>query len=145
LSRICKGGNYIKEAFEILEKKHSNVAKFYCIGGLPFDDYIKLLQQTNVVLDQTNSYGLGMNALFSMAQGKVVMGGADELSNKENKYEFNPAINIIPDVKQIVSAVEMIIEKVDLEEIGYKSRFFVEHYHDHIKVAQQYIDIWCNN
>lgn len=146
LSRSCKGGEYIQEAFNILSKKYSNIAEFYCKGGLPFNEYTELIQRVNVVLDQTNSYSLGMNALFSMAQGRVVMGGVENQANIELNYEFNPAFNITSDVCQIVTSIEHIIENRDkLEEIGYKSRLFVEQNHDYITVAKKYLDLWSRD
>jgi glycosyltransferase involved in cell wall biosynthesis len=143
LSRVCKGGEYILKAFEILSKKYPHDADFFCKGGLPFNDYIQLLQRTNVVLDDANAYSLGMNALFSMAQGKIVMGGAEDVAAKELEYTFCPAINISSNVNQIINAVEMVIEnRKDIEEIGYNSRSFVELFHDHQTIAQKYINLW---
>ena len=146
LSRACKGGEFIIKAFEILSKKYPNDADFFCKGGLLFDDYLQLLQKTNVVLDDVNAYSLGMNGLFSMAQGKIVMGGAESLASKELNYSFCPAINLTRDVNQIVLAVESVLEnRNSIEEIGYNSRMFVEKHHDHINIAKKYINLWEKN
>ena len=143
LSRPCKGGAYIVGAFDKLKEKYKNEAEFLCVGGLPFDEYIQFIDKANVILDDTNSYSLGMNALFSMAKGKIVMGGAESIANKELNYKYNPAYNLNPDINHIVHCIEHVIEnKSRIEEIGYRSRKFVEEYHDYIKVAQQYVDIW---
>jgi hypothetical protein len=85
LSRPSKGGSFIIEAFDKLRDKYKNEAEFLCAGGLPFADYIQLIDRTNVVLDDANSYSLGMNALISMAKGKIVMGGAESIANNELK------------------------------------------------------------
>lgn len=141
-----KGEKYIIGAFDKLRDKYSDVADFLCEGGLPFAEYIQLLDRQNVVLDDANSCSLGMNALSSMAKGKIVMGGAEQIANEELGYNYNPAINLQPDINQIAHCIEYIIaHKSDLEEMGYKSRMFVEEHHNYIKVAQQYIDIWGRN
>jgi hypothetical protein len=143
LSRPCKGGAYIVGAFDRLREKYKKEADFLCAGGLPFNEYVKLIDRVNVVLDDANSYSLGMNALFSMAKGKIVMGGAESIANKELNYRYNPAYNLNPDVDQIMHCIEHVIEnKSEIEECGLKSRKFVEEHHDYIKVAQQYVDIW---
>jgi glycosyltransferase involved in cell wall biosynthesis len=146
ITRPCKGGEFIIKAFEELSKKYPSNIEFIVKGGLPFKDYIELLQRTNVVLDDVNAYSLGMNALFSMAQGKIVMGGAESVASEELGYTFCPAINLIRDVGQIKDSIENVIEnKNKIEELGYESRRFVETYHDYIKVAQAYLDLWKQN
>lgn len=145
LTRACKGGKYILQAFEILKRKYSNEAEFIAAGGLPFNEYMALIEKTNVVLDDANAYSLGMNALFSMAKGKIVMGGAEKIANEELGYNNCPAINLTKDVKSIVSSIESIIEqKNDIEKLGYESRKFVEEHHDYIQVAKEYITLFEN-
>jgi hypothetical protein len=143
LTRACKGGEFIIKAFDILSKKYPRDVNFLCKGGLPFNDYIELLQGTHVVLDDVNAYSLGMNGLFSMAQGKIVMGGVEQVASNEMGYSFCPAINLTRDVDHIISSIEYILDnKNKIEEIGYKSRLFIETYHDHIHIAQEYLNLW---
>ena len=146
LSRPSKGGTYILGAFENLKKKYEKEAEFVCAGGLPFAEYSKLLDKTNVVLDDANSYSLGMNALFSMAKGKIVMGGAEPIANQELDYTYNPAYNICPDIKQIEECIVNVIEnRSKIEELGFQSRKFVEEYHDYIDIAKKYVQVWEND
>ena len=35
------------------------------------------MKKANIVIDQTSCYSTGVNALIAMAQGKVVLGGAE--------------------------------------------------------------------
>ena len=140
LSRPCKGGEFILAAFDRLREKHKNDAEFIAAGGLPFDKYMEIIDRTNVVVDDANSYSFCMNAFFSMLKGKVVMGGAEPEGNKELGYENVPVINIIADVDQICNAIEDLIErKNEIEKLGLESRKFVEKYHDHREIAKLYI------
>ncbi len=140
----AKGTAYIKEAFRRMKDKYDDVAEFVCAGGLPFNEYMDLISRTNVILDDANSYSVAMNGLFSMAKGKIVMGGAEPEGNKELQIDgVNPVFNIKPDVDQICSQIEFIIQHKDrIEEWGANSRRFVEQYHDHIQVAKQYEKIF---
>lgn len=141
LSRPCKGGKYILAAFEKLREKHKDDAEFIAAGGLPFEDYMKLIDRTNVIVDDANSYSFCMNAFFSMLKGKIVMGGAEPEGNNELGYQDVPVVNICADVDQICNAIEGIIErKNEIEEWGLKSRKFVEKYHNSLEVAKQYIN-----
>lgn len=136
----AKGTPYIREAFKRMEEKYNDVAEFHCAGGLPFNVYMDLISRTNVVVDDAQSYSIAMNGLFSLAKGKIVMGGAEPEGNKELGIEgVNPVFNITNDVNQICSQIEYIIMNKDrIEEWGLSSRKFVEKYHDHIEIAKQY-------
>lgn len=141
LSRPCKGGEFILAAFDRLREKHKDDAEFIAAGGLPFDEYMKIIERANVVVDDANSYSFCMNAFFSMLKGKIVMGGAEVEGNRELGYKDVPVVNIKADVNQICEAIEKIIAQKDhLEEWGLKSRKFVEKYHDCEAVAQQFIE-----
>lgn len=140
-----KGTRFVEKAFEILNKKYPNDLELIIDGKLPYNKYIELLSRANIVIDQTNSYSLGMNALIAMAMGKVVLGGAEPESIKEMGYNYCPAINIIPNEKDIVSKIEMLLDqRKDITDIGFRSRKFIEEYHDYLKVAQQYLKVWNN-
>ncbi len=139
----AKGTPYIRKAFEILKKKYPNDLELVIDGQMPLKEYLNFIRGVNVVVDQTSSYSLAMNALYSMAMGKVVMGGAEPESIIANGYDFMPAINIKPDYQQIVSQIEQLLEQKDqVENIGLNSRKFVEQYHDYRIIAKQYEDLF---
>ena len=103
-----------------------------------------LVSRINIILDDANSYSIAMNGLFSLAKGKIVMGGAEPEGNKELGIDgVNPVINIKLDVDQICSQIEYIIKnKKIIEQLGLESRKFVEKYHNHIDIAKQYEEIF---
>lgn len=144
--QLAKGTAYIKEAFARMEQKYGDVAEFVCAGGLPFDEYMKLIGRVNVILDDANSYSIAMNGLFSLTKGKVVMGGAEPEGNRELGIEdVNPVFNLKPDVEQICSQIEYIIQHKDkIEEWGLKGRQFVEKYHNYISIAKEYEAVFLN-
>ena len=146
LSRPCKGGKFILAAFDKLREKHKDDAEFIAAGGLPFDEYMKIIDRTNVIVDDANSYSFCMNAFFSMLKGKVVMGGAEPEGNKELEYENVPVINICANVDQICQAIEdLIARKDEIEDLGFRSRKFVEKYHNSIDVAKAFVSQFEND
>lgn len=141
--KYSKGFPYIKEAFDRMEKKYGDVAEFVAAGGLPFNEYMDLISRTNVVMDDANSFSIAMNGLFSLAKGKIVMGGAEPVANAELGLEWNPVYNLCPDVDQICSCIEDVINKKDqIEEMGRNGRKFVEQYHDYKDIAKQYVELF---
>lgn len=138
-----KGTRHIEKAFDILRKKYPEDLELIIDGEMPLNDYLKLMQRTNIVIDQTYSHSCGMNAIYALAMGKVVLGGAEPESLKALGVNDTPVINILPDPSDIVKKVECLLEQRNrIEEIGYKSRMFAENVHGHLKIARQYIDTW---
>lgn len=141
-----KGTKYITQAMEIIKERYKDDVEIIIDGKMPFDKYLEVMSQSNIIIDQCKSYGYAMNAIYSMAKGKIVMSGAEPEVIKELEVENCPIINIRPDVNDIVNKLEMLIEnKQNIEQLGYESRKYVEKYHDYIKVAQKYVEIWNEN
>ena len=138
-----KGTAYIRQAFDIVQKKYPHDVEMMVCGSLPFQEYLEVLGKTNVLVDQCKEHCWGMNACYGMAQGKVVLGGASHNSLKEFGLEKSPVIHIKPDTEQIVRQIEYVIEnRYKIEQWGFESRQFVETFHDYKKIAAQYLDVW---
>jgi hypothetical protein len=141
--RGAKGTQYIEEAFDILKQKYPDDFEFIIDGKMEFNEYRKFIKRVNVVIDQTNTYSLGLSGLDAMCQGKVTLGGAETVGMLELKYDNCPAINIKPNAIDIVKQIEsLIIKKMEFNAIGKKSRDFIDKHHNHVKVAQLYLDTW---
>jgi glycosyltransferase involved in cell wall biosynthesis len=140
---ITKGSYFIIEAMRIIEKKYPNDVEIICADYLPLDKYLETINKAHIVIDQCRSYSYAMNALYSMAKGKIVLSGNEPESLNEFGIENSPVVNIVPNINQIVQQLENIIEnKHQIEEIGMNSRMYVENYHNHIGVAKKYLKAW---
>ena len=135
-----KGTFIIEEAFEIVRKKYPQDIKLILNERMPYDQYLEAINTANVIVDQIFGYGLGMNALISMAKGKVVMTRYDSDLLSPLKP---PAINVVPTVNDVVDTITSVLErKNEIQEISAASRKYVEENHDSKKIAQQYLDVW---
>ena len=48
-----------------------------------------------------------------------------------------------PDVEQLFRQMQYIVEhRSSIPQWGYESRKYVENVHDHVKIAQRYVDAW---
>ncbi len=138
-----KGTKYVEKAFNILRDKYPEDLELIIKGKLPLSEYLELMNKTNVVIDQTSSYSLGVNGLYALAKGKVVLGGAEPECLESMGVKESPVINILPDVDDIVKKIENLLDnRSNIPSIGEKSRLFCEENHDYIKVAKKYIEIW---
>ena len=139
-----KGTHMIKEAMENVKAKFPSDIDILFAGNLAFEEYTKVITKTNVVIDQSNSFCLAMNALNSMAMGKVVMGGAEPIAYKYlGENVKNPAFNILPDVKQIEKTmIDILDKKEEIPSMGLASRKFVEQYFNYKNIAEAYLNTW---
>lgn len=140
---IAKGTSYIKSAMDKLQLMYPDLVECKAEGGLPLDEYLQLLDRTNILIDQSLSDSVGMNGLYGLAMGKVVMGG-NELDNQREYQEFDcPVININPDANQIYHELEKIILSPQIiHTLSLKSREYVENVHDSQHVAKRYIEVF---
>jgi hypothetical protein len=115
-------------------------------SNLPFAEYIKLLKKSQVVIDQTYSYSPAINALVSMAQGKVVLGGCEPEFMKAMGLIEPPLINILPNAEQIATELVKLINDSSLWQVWAKrGRQYVENFHECGLVAQRFINTWEND
>jgi hypothetical protein len=143
--RGFKGSIYIEQALKKIQEKYSERVKIIIDGNLPLKDYLYALKKTNIIVDQCLSYDYGMNALYGMALGKVVLSGNETESQKHFNRSNIPVINILPSVEDIYNKLEfLILNPNKIIEIGQKSRLFVEDFHDSIKIAKEYLKIWSS-
>lgn len=137
-----KGTRHIEKAFKVLALKYSEVANFLIKGEMPLNEYLELMQMTDIVIDQTSSYSLGVNGVFALGMGKIVLGGAEPESLNAFGIKRTPVINIKPDPKDIVNKISEIIDRNNLSELRQESRKFAKELHCSEKVASKYIDTW---
>ena len=128
---------------KILKKKYPNKIEIIIDGNLPLKEYLKVISRANIIVDQASTYSYGMNALYSMAQGKIVMTGLEKEALSAFGLSSSPVINIKPCVNNIVMEIEKILQDLSLvEKIGKETRDFVVNHHDYKKIARMYMDTW---
>ena len=144
ISRIMfKGSDIILSTLEKIKEKYSDKVEVIIVEKLSFNEYMKVLSEVNILIDQCNSYAYGINALIGLAMGKVVLSGAEQEHLDYMGITDCPVINIQPYQNQIYTQIEnIILNPENIETIGLQSFEYVQKYHDAPIVAQQYLDLW---
>lgn len=114
------------------------------VTSLPWKEYVKIMSESHVILDQLYSYTPAMNGLIAMAQGLVLVGGGEsDMYDLLKENNNRPIVNVFPSKEDIYNKLETLIQnRKFIPEISSNSRRFVEQHHNYIQVAQQYIDFW---
>lgn len=143
---FMKGAMKIAAFVEEVAHRHPGKVQIKYVEGVPYDEYMHLLAEADVLVDQLYSYTPSMNSLAAMARGTVVIGGGEE-----EYYEFigektlRPIINVRPDVpdEENITAIERaLFTDGMLERMAQESIQFVHKYHDYRLVAKQYEQLY---
>jgi len=139
-----KGTEIIKDALKILQNRFPKDIEVIVEGRMPYAEYLKVISKANIIIDQIFNESFGMNALISVAMGKIVVcGDVSKMMLELNINEKSPTVSVKPTVDDIVDQVSQLIEKKHLiPELGYNSMIFVKKYFNHVKVAEEYLKAW---
>ena len=142
-----KGTDIMLRVARQLEKEHPDRMRLDVVEGLPYDEYQKHIRNKDILLDQIYSYGPGMNALQSMAQGMIAVSGAEPEHYKlQGENDCQPIINVEPSYEDIYEKLKRLINlsPEEIEKIKKDSRKYVERNHDCLKVAKQYVEFYSS-
>lgn len=137
-----KGALKIAAFVEEVSRRHPGDIDIKYVEGVPYDEYLRMLGEADVLVDQLYSYTPSMNSLAAMAHGTVVIGGGEEeYYSFIGEKELRPIINVRPDVPddENVAAIERAFFTDGLlAKMSRQSLEFVRKYHDYRRVAEEY-------
>jgi glycosyltransferase involved in cell wall biosynthesis len=130
-----KGTSYVLKAVEQLKSEGYDF-DFHLFRNMSNIKVRQTLSEADIAVDQLFAAGPGMFALESMAAGCAVLGGnIPEFAGYPREL---PVIHTDPD--NIYQNLKMLLETPELRrELGEKGRRYVEKYHDHRKIADDFI------
>ncbi len=139
-----KGTDVMYKALVRLAARYPDRVEIVRAESVPFAQYIRMMDRSDVLLDQLYSYTPAMNALCAMAKGLVVVGGGEE-ENYEilKERELRPIVNVLPDINDVYAKLEeLLLHPEDIARRSAEGIQYVRRHHDHVKVAKQYVDFW---
>lgn len=141
---IYKGTDIMLRALERLAAEHTDDCELLKAESIPFEEYSKMIEDCDVLLDQLYGYSPGMNALLAMSKGKIVVGGAEpECYDILGEESLRPMVNVTPSEEDVYEKLEWLVKnKQMIAAMQQQSIEFVAKHHNPEKVAQQYIDFW---
>ena len=125
--------------------KYPDRSALRVVENLPYEEYLKQMSESHVILDQLYSYTPATNALIAMAQGLVAVSGAEpEYYDFIGENKCRPIINVSPLVDGDIDAkLEWIVQnKHLLPRLSHESREFVMRHNDYMVVAQRHEEFW---
>lgn len=146
LSVLSKGTARLLELAQRVEKRLPERVEVVNVRDLPWSEYKEVLRGCHINLDQLYSYSPAMNALSSMALGRVAGSGAEpEYYDMIGEKELRPVLRVSPlvdDLEEQLCALAIDCDR--LNEMGHQSRRLVEKHNSVALVADRYMAHWEN-
>ncbi|MGU5623148.1 hypothetical protein ACV1CY_07410 [Aeromonas caviae] len=129
-----KGSSVIIRALNRISDEFDNV-KVHLPERISQKDYFKIFKDVDIAIDQCKCHGYGMNAIYSMMHGHIVLAPADDLYNRSLDLSDNPVVSIEFDEEVIYSKLKMLLNRRDLDEIKQRTKKFANDIHQSKKVS----------
>jgi glycosyltransferase involved in cell wall biosynthesis len=141
---MLKGTDIMLRALERVAADYPDRCEVVKVESVPFEEYVKLMNGSHVILDQLYSYTPAMNALEAMSRGLIVVGGGEpENYQILNETTLSPIINVEPNEESVYQALkDLALHPERIPQLQRDSMTYIARHHDHVKVAQRYLDFW---
>ena len=139
-----KGTDIMLQAALDIKEKYTDCLELQIAESVPFNQYQKMMEGADAILDQLYSYTPSMNSLLAMAKGIICIGGGEpEHYELLHEDQLRPIINVQPDYQSVFNALEdLVLHPERIPELQRQSIAYVAKHHEYLKVAQQYLDFW---
>lgn len=139
-----KGTDIMLDAAQAIKEKYPDRVELRVALGVPFDEYRRMMDGSDAILDQLYSYTPSMNSLLAMSKGIIVIGGGEpENYDILGEHQLRPIINVLPDRQSVYDQIEqLVLHPERIPELKRQGVEYIKRHHDYIKVAQQYLDFY---
>lgn len=139
-----KGTDIMLRALERVAQELPDRCEVVRVESVPFAEYVKLMQGSDVILDQLYSYTPAMNALEAMARGLIVVGGAEpEHYDLMKEPTLRPILNVLPNEESVYEVLRgLALHPERIPQLKRDSVEYIRKHHDYVKVAQKYLAVW---
>ncbi len=138
-----KGTHIVENVFNSLREEYSKKAEFLITGKMMYGEYIKLLLEQDVIVDQLFNKSLGVNSLLSLARGKILVAGDAMLGCNAYNIPLPPMISCDPSVSGLERSMRCLLDNYDDMVFNPdNARAYVETYHSPKLVAQKFVNVF---
>lgn len=136
-----KGTPFIQKAMERLQLEYPDKVECVCKGRMPYEEYVKLFDNVDILIDQTYGNGWGINAILGAMKGKCVLAPCGPENAENMGIPEIPFVQIGPDSEQIYQTLKsLVLNPYKIDDIKKKSRDFAIKYCESSIIAQRYIE-----
>lgn len=135
--RDVKGTDVILAALKRIDDEFSNVVVF-TPEKLSQSEYLKLFAEVDISIDQCKCHSYGMNAIYAMLHGHVVLAPADENHCASFNVENSPIVSISNDEEDIYQKLKKLILSAEyLDKRKAETADYAARYHKPVVVCKK--------
>ena len=138
-----KGTPYIQAAMDKIQKEYPDKVECICKGGMPYDEYVKVFDRIDILVDQCNilEVGWGVNATIGAMKGKCVLVSCGDKNQEHMGISEIPFVPIKTDINQIYEVLkDLVTHPQKIDELKLSGRKFAEKYCECSVVAKKYLE-----
>lgn len=141
---LPKGTDTLLDMARRVESRIPDKMEVINVRDLPWTEYKEVLRRVHVNLDQYYSYSPGMNALSSMALGRVAGSGAEpEYYSIIGEEKLRPLLRVSPCEEHLEEELQALVTDYDrLRIMGAEGRQLVEKHNEAGLVTDKYLAHW---
>ncbi len=142
-----KGTDIMLRAAIDIAHKYKEKVELKKAESVPFAEYGRMMDDSDVILDQLYSYTPSMNPLLAMSKGIICVGGGEE-ENYEiiGEHELRPIVNVQPCYESVYDELERLVTHPErIVTLKRQSIEYVRRHHDYMKVARRYEEFYNKN
>ena len=139
-----KGTDIMLAAAQSVCRKHPRLITLTVAESVPYDEYTRLMNGSDVLLDQLYSYTPSMNPLQAMNKGIVCIGGGEpENYQILGERDLRPILNVQPTFQSVYETIEnLALHPELLPDLKRQSIRYIQKHHDYLHVAQKYLSFY---
>lgn len=138
-----KGTQVVENVFSSLNDGRYPNAEFKISDKQTLDAWLSLLKENHVIVDQLYNTSLGMNSLFILGSGKILVAGDVARACALFGIPKPPMIGTEPSIEGLTRALSGILESGEsLNHLPEESIQYVKDYHSPKLVAQKFMNIF---
>lgn len=134
-------------AVRAVRKKASVEIEMRLIENVPHEACLRLKRESHILFDHMQGY-YGVSSLEGLSQGLCVMAGLDAWNRRhiESFVETNELPWIVPEGNVLQPCIEkLIMDRQKMEDIGRRSRSFMERCWHPERVVQRLVERWIGS
>lgn len=136
-----KGTYFIQPAMKRIQLDFPDRVECICKGHMAYDEYLKVFDKIDILIDQASGNGWGMNSAIGAMMGKCVLVSCGKENGENMSIPDIPFVEIKRNEDSIYETLKMLIQHPEeIDRIKMSSRSFAERYCDSRIVARQYIE-----
>ena len=138
-----KGTQIVENVFSALNDGRYPGAEFKISGQQTLDNWLGLLNEHHVIVDQLYNKSLGMNSLYILGSGRILVAGDVAPASALFGIPKPPMISTEPSIEGLTRALSSILESGEtLKHYQEESIQYVKDHHSPKLVAQKFINIF---